>query len=672
MENLKVHYGIHLLIILFLLGSIIDDALGNLSEISEKKEDAIGSDRNAPYRPFYHLSAKDGRIGDPNGTIRYKNKYHLFGWREHFISKDLVHWEELPPPMHGDNGTFSYFSGSVVVDTANTGDFGIGDEPAMIAIYTMHHRNHSDTPDTEEQAISVSTDHIRFNFWEDNPVISSEEQFFRDPQVFWDEENEKWVMVVVKPDDKAIEIYSSPDLKNWEYESTFGPMGAQRAFWEVPDLFQLSLDGNKDEKKWVMICGVGPNTVQYWVGDFDGSRFIVDETTSAYLNEGSGLVGKLFENFEGDSYGGWRVEGSAFSSPGSSKEITGYLGKQLAFSDKEKNGNTGKLISPSFTIENRYINLLMAGTVSESTGVHILVNGDLKKSKYPIESDHLVWTGIDVSPWIGEQAHIEIVDNDEDHRIAVDHILFSDILYETGREHAYWIDWGEDFYAPRTFRDYDNLEDRKVWIAWLGNWTYARELPTAWGGSAQSIPREITLISGDTGYELNQKPVAELKKLRSDLIYIENKMIDNEVTFEEFDPEKNSYEIKATFELSPGNEQNFGLNLAKGNNNKVVIGYDAVTSNIYLDRTKSGNVTFNSEFPTISQVPFVPDDNHITFHVFVDQLSVEVFVNGGKKVLTSKIFPDASDTEIEFFSMNGKTILSHLYAWKMKSIWGND
>ena len=69
---------------------------------------------NEKYRPLFHFSPKKGWVGDPDGLVKFKGKYHLFWWG-HAVSTDLVHWQELPYPMHGGKG-FSYFSGSVVVD----------------------------------------------------------------------------------------------------------------------------------------------------------------------------------------------------------------------------------------------------------------------------------------------------------------------------------------------------------------------------------------------------------------------------------------------------------------------------------------------------------------------------------------------------------------------------
>jgi len=131
------------------------------------------------YRPQYHFSPEKGWIGDPDGLVIHQRKFHLFWWG-HAVSDDLVHWKELPPPMKGDDKSFSYFSGSVAVDLNNTSGFG---KNSMVAVYTRHFAGDS-LPET--QALSISRDDgLVFNYYAQNPVLDIGKVFFRDPQVFW-------------------------------------------------------------------------------------------------------------------------------------------------------------------------------------------------------------------------------------------------------------------------------------------------------------------------------------------------------------------------------------------------------------------------------------------------------------------------------------------------------
>ncbi|WP_163718610.1 GH32 C-terminal domain-containing protein [Mangrovibacterium lignilyticum] len=634
-------------------------------------------DYSEQYRPQFHFSPVTGWIGDPDGTIKFNNLYHLFWWG-HAVSEDLVYWTEYPWPMLGGDSTFDYYTGSVVVDTANTAGFGSIDDTVAVAIYTMHNK----TTNIETQGISSSTDSNfkYFDYNNNNPVIPSSSNDFRDPSVFWDSQLNRWAMVITRPGEHQIEIYSSPDLKSWTKQSSFGPLGARTGGWEVPDLFQLPLDGDSNNKKWVMICGMGPNRGQYWVGDFNGTNFTPDATSSAYLKNGTGIPGEVFENFESTGYGSWTVEGTAFGTAPANgalsgqMDVSGYLGDYLANSFNGGDATTGKLSSPSFTITRKFINFLISGgNHSELTCINLVINGATVKTVTGDNSEQLKWYGWDVSDHIGETATLEIVDNFTGGwgHINVDQILFSDILTDQRYEHANWIDYGPDFYAVRTYRNYDANDNRTLWLGWMNNWEYANSIPTSWGGSTgESIPREIELISTDQGYKIRQHPIPELQKLRQNEVNFTNKTVEGTVGLNEFTPQKNTYEIEASFEVTPGTSQKIGFNLCTYGTQKLVVGFDEKTSNVFVDRRTCGYVNFDADFPKIVSAPVKLTSNEIKFHIFIDQLSAEVFINDGDVVLTSLIFPNPNFQKgIEAFAENVPATLKSFSAWELKSIW---
>ena len=127
-----------------------------------------------------------GWLGGPNGMIRYQGIYHVFWWG-HAESEDLVFWNERPYPMVGDDGSFIYFSGSVVVDENNTTGFARGDQVPMVAFYTLHERGTKH----ETQGISINNDYTTFTYYENNPLLDAEEEMFRDPRVFFHEESNR-------------------------------------------------------------------------------------------------------------------------------------------------------------------------------------------------------------------------------------------------------------------------------------------------------------------------------------------------------------------------------------------------------------------------------------------------------------------------------------------------
>lgn len=245
------------------------------------------------FRPQIHYTQRRGWNNDPNGLIYYEGEYHLFyqhnpyerEWGNmhwgHAVSRDLVHWQELPEALYPDeHGTM--FSGSAVIDYENTSGFGTKEQPAMVTIYT------ADSPEKQVQCIAYSLDKGRtWTKYAGNPVIDSKARWdskdTRDPKVFWYAPGKHWVMVLNERDGHS--IYNSPDLKTWRYESHV------TGFWECPELFELPVDGDKQNKKWVMYGA----SATYMIGSFDGKRF-VPESGKYYFTGGAIYAAQTFTN----------------------------------------------------------------------------------------------------------------------------------------------------------------------------------------------------------------------------------------------------------------------------------------------------------------------------------------------------------------------------------------
>ncbi len=327
-----------------------------------------------PFRPQFHFTPAQNWMNDPNGLVYYKGEYHLFfqhnpfgdtwghmSWG-HAVSRDLVHWKQLPVaiPEQGDE---MIFSGSAVVDKDNTSGFGTRGNPAMVAIYTSAY------PDDQKQSLAYSTDRGRtWTKYAGNPVLDDADREFRDPKVFWYAPQRKWIMAVSMAVQRKIRFYSSPNLKQWTLMSDFGPANATGGVWECPDLFPLALDGNPRKTKWVLVVNLNPGGIaggsaaQYFVGDFDGSRFTADNA-GAYTPP----AGDVFADFEGSDYGTWTTTGTAFGSgpahgtlPGQ-QTVSGFQGNGLVNSFLDFDNSQGTLTSPRFTIGRDYINFLVAG-----------------------------------------------------------------------------------------------------------------------------------------------------------------------------------------------------------------------------------------------------------------------------------------------------------------------
>ena len=262
---------------------------------------AAPSGYDQPFRPQFHYSPQKNWTNDPNGLVYFDGEYHLFSqynplgdqWGHmswgHAVSPDLVHWKELPVAIPESDGIM-IFTGSTVVDEDNTSGFCTGGKPCLVAVYTGHTPEAKPKPTLQTQNLAYSNDRGRtWTKFSGNPVLNLNMTDFRDPNVFWSVEARRWIMVVALPNDHKVRLYGSPDLKRWELRSEFGPAGAADGQWECPDLFEAHVNGPKDETRWVMKIGINPGALQggsgeqYFVGRFDGTRFVNDNPRSLTL-----------------------------------------------------------------------------------------------------------------------------------------------------------------------------------------------------------------------------------------------------------------------------------------------------------------------------------------------------------------------------------------------------
>src|SRR5262249_9220857 len=233
-------------------------------------------------------------MNDPNGLVFFEGEYHLFyqhnpfgdrwghmSWG-HAVSPDMLHWKHLPVTLREENGIM-VFSGSAVVDWKDTSGF-CGGRPCLVAIYTGHQEH------LQTQNVAYSTDRGRtFTKYRGNPVIDLGLKDFRDPKVFWHEPTARWIMAAVLPDLHKVRFFASRDLKRWETLSDFGPAGATGGVWECPDLYPLPVEGEPGAPRWLLDVDINPggpqggSAGQYFVGTFDGTRFVNDNPAETTL-----------------------------------------------------------------------------------------------------------------------------------------------------------------------------------------------------------------------------------------------------------------------------------------------------------------------------------------------------------------------------------------------------
>ena len=238
------------------------------------------ANRETRWRPIYHHTPTYGWMNDPNGMFYKDGVWNLYfqhnpygsTWENmtwgHSTSTDLVNWTYQGDVIEPDAlGTI--FSGSSVVDYKNTAGFGEG---AIISYYTS-------AGQSQTQSMAYSTDNGKtFTKYESNPVLTSNIPDFRDPNIFWHEATQRWILII--SESQHMKFFSSANLKDWQFKSTFGEdYGNHSGVWECPDLFEIN-------GKWFLLCNINPggpfggSATQYFVGHFDGHKFTCEDDKS--------------------------------------------------------------------------------------------------------------------------------------------------------------------------------------------------------------------------------------------------------------------------------------------------------------------------------------------------------------------------------------------------------
>lgn len=269
------------------------------------------------FRPQFHFSPEKMWTNDPNGLVYLDGEYHLFyqyypdstvwgpmHWG-HAVSTDLMHWKHLPIALYPDSLGY-IFSGSAVIDTANSSGLGEPGKPAMVAIFTYHNpvMEKKGLINYQSQGMAYSLDKGRsWTKYKDNPVLPNPGlRDFRDPSVSWNSAAGKWIMTMAAGD--HVRFYSSENLKSWKLESKFGKgIGAHGGVWECPSLFEMPVSNEPGMKKWVLLVSInpgGPNggsATQYFTGTFNGHSFKNDDNTIRWIDYGpDDYAGILWSN----------------------------------------------------------------------------------------------------------------------------------------------------------------------------------------------------------------------------------------------------------------------------------------------------------------------------------------------------------------------------------------
>ena len=200
--------------------------------------------------------------------------------------------------------------------------------------------------------------------------------------------------------------------------------------------------------------------------------------------------------------------------------------------------------------------------------------------------------------------------------------------YQKGEMHAEQVielDKGFDFYAPQTFTD----SERNIMLAWCGNGSLS--IPTELLGwkFMLSMPRELVMEANT----LIQRPLAEFDQLKQPLTTLTG---------------SGRYEIagnlsQAHLLVNGINQQAFGMTLFDDGEHKLVLGYQ--NGEFVLDRSQSVETEDMQRFGSQRKVKL---EGLQQLEIFIDNSVIEIFINGGEEVMTSRFFIPNRNHNIAF------------------------
>lgn len=206
---------------------------------------------------------------------------------------------------------------------------------------------------------------------------------------------------------------------------------------------------------------------------------------------------------------------------------------------------------------------------------------------------------------------------------------FNGSVFTPDDETTRWLDYGADNYAGVTFSDIPKEDGRRLFIGWMSNWQYAQTVPTYSWRSAMTLPRELVLRRNTKGYFVQSKPVAEIKHILETSETIESKTHTSK---------KSSYLIEIDENIG-----NLKISLTNTVNESFKIWFE--NGVLFTDRSNAGDSLFSKEFGAVHQAG-IQLESISNIKIFVDNSSVEIFVNDGELVMTELVFPSEPLTTI--------------------------
>ena len=233
---------------------------------------------------------------------------------------------------------------------------------------------------------------------------------------------------------------------------------------------------------------------------------------------------------------------------------------------------------------------------------------------------------------------------------------------DTKPEITKWMDYGKDHYAAVSWSNVP--EKRHTVIAWMSNWQYANNVPTTQYRSGNSVPRDLSLYTSAGETYLKSSPSRELLKLRGKEEKKHSFKVDRTYNMDKLlSDNTGTYEIEMT--IKNRNAEVIGFQLFNSKGEEVDIYYNLVEKKFAMDRSKSGVVSFSSDFPVLTLAP-IEGNSEMTLRLFVDKSSIEAFGDDGRFAMTNLVFPSEPYNRISFYAKGGSYAVSSFKVYKLK------
>ncbi|WP_413378787.1 glycoside hydrolase family 32 protein [Alkalihalobacillus sp. 1P02AB] len=431
---------------------------------------------------------------------------------------------------------------------------------------------------------------------------------------------------------------SSPDLVHWEH-------------------MDIALDHD------ILGQALSGSAVIDWndtTGFFDGKAGMVAIYTSTAGGEAQGIAyskdnGRTWERYEGNP---------VIENPG----IKDFRDPKVFWHDESAKWvmvvSTDK--SVTFYNSDNLIDWEYQSEFGEGHGSHVAVWECPDLFRLPVDGDE------ENQKWV---LHVSVGDNEETNGSTAQYFIGefdgTQFIHEQDPETVLITDFGQDFYAAQSFSGIPDKDGRHIWLGWMANWRYPYQSPTdPWIGS-MSIPRQLSLKTMENGLiQLVQEPIKELESLRASEFQLEPFDILDEHLLEF---QGTTYEFETIMEWDDLDE--FGIRLRQGHNEETVIGINLRDEKVFLDRTNSGLSELtdrNGElfsFGARFEQDYDIGRGEIKIHGFVDESSVEIFINDGEQVFTNLIYTTPTNQNIELYTKGGEVHVSEWSSYHLKSVW---